>query len=299
MTSNDDDFESITRLFDTNALLHCPICERDFNDPRILCSNGHTFCHDCIKNSLQEDGIIKCPICHDTKRLASVHDISQLPKNYTVVTLKNAEHHRLAQLGICELCNKKMSYGRCYHCRKMACFKCMHDHERSIENEQEKEYKQEHILNARIDDLYLNHSTSSHEKLQKLKHDVEKDSQELEKINPKKWNSTDRFRLTKHWNDIQRKLDDQHVEFTYKSIATINNRLGEIHLKQHNQDMTQARVPRQQLVRIDPNVFNIKDESNRDQLSREAANLLLHRGAVIHNGQMRHSAAAKGGKLNT
>jgi hypothetical protein len=54
--------------------------------------------------------------------------------------LKKAEHHRLAQLGICELCNKKTAYGRCYHCRALACFKCMDEHERSLADEQAKEY---------------------------------------------------------------------------------------------------------------------------------------------------------------
>ncbi|CAF1264752.1 unnamed protein product [Didymodactylos carnosus] len=343
MTAIDDDFESITRCFDANALLHCPICKKDFNDPRILCSNGHTFCHHCIEDSLQDDGLIECPVCHDTKRLASVHDVSQLPKNHTVLTLKNAEHHRLAQLGICELCNKKMSYGRCYHCRKLACFKCMHEHEQIIEHEQEKEYNElvhlkEHILNkidhfeksfeesknnvkqlvhqdaekqvkelkereqalnAQIDDLYQNHSTSSHQKLQKLKHEVEKDSHELDKIDLKKWNSTDRYRLTKHWNDIQRQLDVQHVEFTYKPLATVNNRLGEIHFKQ-NQDMitTQARTPHQ-LVRINPNVFNSRGESDRDQLSRETASLFLHREGLINNGPSENSSLVAGGKWNT
>jgi hypothetical protein len=46
---NDDDFQSITRIFDTGSLLHCPLCKNDIQDPRILCSNGHTFCHNCIK----------------------------------------------------------------------------------------------------------------------------------------------------------------------------------------------------------------------------------------------------------
>jgi hypothetical protein len=46
---NDEEFESITRIFDTHSLLTCPLCKKDIQDPRILCSNGHTFCHNCIK----------------------------------------------------------------------------------------------------------------------------------------------------------------------------------------------------------------------------------------------------------
>jgi len=46
---NDDDYEAITRIVDTNSLLQCPLCKKDFQDPRILCSNGHTFCANCIQ----------------------------------------------------------------------------------------------------------------------------------------------------------------------------------------------------------------------------------------------------------
>ncbi len=46
---DDDNYEAITRIFDTNSLLQCPLCKKDFQDPRILCSNGHTFCANCIQ----------------------------------------------------------------------------------------------------------------------------------------------------------------------------------------------------------------------------------------------------------
>lgn len=46
---NEVDFESITRILDAHSLLQCPLCKKDIEDPRILCSNGHTFCHNCIK----------------------------------------------------------------------------------------------------------------------------------------------------------------------------------------------------------------------------------------------------------
>ncbi len=84
--------------------------------------------------------MLKCPLCHEARRLSSVQEVGQLAKNHTLLTLKKAEHHRLAQLGICELCNKKTAYGRCYHCRALACFNCMDEHERNLANEQAKEY---------------------------------------------------------------------------------------------------------------------------------------------------------------
>lgn len=53
----DHDFESITRIFGTASLLQCPLCKKEIRDPRILCSNGHTFCHDCIKVFPQTESI--------------------------------------------------------------------------------------------------------------------------------------------------------------------------------------------------------------------------------------------------
>ena len=50
---NDNNYEAITRMLNTSSLFQCPICKTDFKDPRILCSNGHTFCLACIQVSLQ------------------------------------------------------------------------------------------------------------------------------------------------------------------------------------------------------------------------------------------------------
>jgi len=93
-----------------------------------------------FQNALPADGVLKCPICKEPRRFASVQEVGQLIKNHTLQTLKRAEHHRFAQIGVCELCNKKPAYGRCFHCRSLACFKCMDEHERNIADEQAKEY---------------------------------------------------------------------------------------------------------------------------------------------------------------
>jgi hypothetical protein len=93
-------------------------------------------------------------------------------------------------------------------------------------------------------------------RLQKLKSDIEKDSNELDKIDPKNLNLSDRQRLTNHWLDLQEKLNDQHVEFIYKSTnPSSTNHLGEIHLKTPNQDhehLQIARLQRQPMPLIDP-----------------------------------------------
>jgi hypothetical protein len=92
-------------------------------------------------------------------------------------------------------------------------------------------------------------------RLQKLKTDIEKDSHELDKVDPKNWNQSDRQRLTNHWLDLQQKLNDQHVELLYKSTPASTRHLGEIHLKTPNQDhehLQLARLQRQPMPLIDP-----------------------------------------------
>ncbi|CAF3327008.1 unnamed protein product [Rotaria socialis] len=296
-----NDFESITRIMDASSLLRCPLCKNDIQDPRILCSNGHTFCHNCITNALPADGVLKCPVCNEARRLSSIQEVGQLTKNHTLLTLKKAEHHRLAQLGICELCNKKTAYGRCYHCRSLACFSCMDEHEKTLANEQAKEYadlvkirenlteklsqwdnkldqskenirelihkdaekhikeiqEREQTLYNQLDDLHQNYLLTKNTKLQKLSSDIEKDSKELDKIDPKNWTISDRQHLTQHWLDLQQKFDDQSINFIYKSNASSTNHtmLGELHLKTANQDnehLQMHRLQRQQLLLIDP-----------------------------------------------
>ena len=93
-----------------------------------------------MQNILPADGILKCPTCKEARRFASSQEVGQLTKNHTLQTLKRAEHHRIAQIGVCEICNKKPAYGRCFHCRSLACFKCMDEHERNVAEEHAKEY---------------------------------------------------------------------------------------------------------------------------------------------------------------
>jgi len=137
-----------------------------------------------FKNILPADGVLKCPICHESRRLASVQEIGQLTKNHTLASLKQAEQHRLAQLGICELCNKRSAYGRCYHCRALACFRCMDDHERILATEQAKDYaelvKIRNTLTERISQ-WDKKLTDSKETIQQTIHnDAEKQIKEIQ-----------------------------------------------------------------------------------------------------------------------
>lgn len=40
----------------------CTVCNRTFKDPRIL-PCGHTFCIDCIRNTMLDTTVMACPNC--------------------------------------------------------------------------------------------------------------------------------------------------------------------------------------------------------------------------------------------
>ena len=127
--------------------------------------------------------------------------------------------------------------------------------------------EKEQALYTQLDDLHQNYLTTTNIKLQKLKSDIENDSNELDNIDPQKWNIFDRQRLTHHWFNLQQKLNEQHVTFTYKpNISSMNHSyLGEIHLKtpnQNNQCFSVARLQRQ-LPLLD--LSDNQDESNQVQ----------------------------------
>ncbi len=136
------------------------------------------------QNILPPDGILKCPICNETRRLSSIQEVGQLIKNHTLLTLKKTEHHRIAQLGICELCNRKNAYGRCYHCRALACFHCMDEHERIVVNEQTKDYaeliKIRENLNEKISQWDMKLTESKEQIHQIIHNDAEKQIKEIQ-----------------------------------------------------------------------------------------------------------------------
>ena len=74
--------------------------------------------------------------------------------------------------------------------------------------------------------------------LQQFQYEIEHSSNELDKINPKNWNISDRLRLSQYWNDLQRKFDDQSIDFIYKSNSSTINRsyLGELYVQTFKQD---------------------------------------------------------------
>jgi hypothetical protein len=89
-----------------------------------------------------------------------------------------------------------------------------------------------------LEDLCQNYLTTKNTKLQKLKLDLEKESNELDHTDPKNWNASERLRLSQYWTELQRKFDDQSIDFFYQpSTPSMNpSYLGELHLKLPNQD---------------------------------------------------------------
>ena len=138
--------------------------------------------------------------------------------------------------------------------------------------------EREKALYTQLDDLHQNYSITRNTKLQKLKSDMEKDSQELDHVDAKHSTSTDRQRLTHHWLDLQRKLEDQHVDFVYKPQGSSNTQshLGELHLKTPNQDhehLQVARLQRQPVPILDP--FENQEAMYRSNQVREKTHIRI------------------------
>jgi hypothetical protein len=139
--------------------------------------------------------------------------------------------------------------------------------------------EREKVLYTQLEDLHQNYSTTKNPRLQKLQLDIEKDTNELNTIDPKNWTSSDRQRLTHYWLDLQRKFDEQHVDFIYKPNTSTSNHsyLGELHLKTANQDhehLPIARLQRQQPISLfDP--FENQDGMYRSHQVNKLSNLLL------------------------
>lgn len=119
--------------------------------------------------------------------------------------------------------------------------------------------EREQILYGQLDDLHQNYSMNKNTRLQKLKSDFDKDSAELDHMDPKNWTPTERQQLTNRWLDLQEKINDHKVDLIYKPNSSSSSHnpqpLGEVHLKTTNQDnehLQLARLQRQPMPLYDP-----------------------------------------------
>ena len=147
--SDDDGLRDIMRGME-NDLLKCPVCQEDFNQPKILpCL--HSFCFDCLENSLKQSNIgagqaFLCPICRH-QCFVPMKGVNALRDNIFFVTLQ--EFHDRKTLNpeqLCEACESgAVAKRQCMECNDWLCSKCCAMHAKV------KVTKDHHLLT--VDDL--------------------------------------------------------------------------------------------------------------------------------------------------
>ena len=93
----------------TQRDLECPICQINFNKPRIL-PCGHTFCGEpcLVQLAKQQDKVIICPECRARHKIPK-RGVSQFPRNIFVTRLLlEKENNRKCAINI--VCNKTILY---------------------------------------------------------------------------------------------------------------------------------------------------------------------------------------------
>jgi len=133
-------------------------------------------------------------------------------------------------------------------------------------------------LISQLEDLHQNYSTGKNSRLQAIKSDIEKESNELNKIDPKSWSFSDRQRSTNSWFDLQEKLDDQQVDFIYKPSVR-SSHLGEIHLKVVNQDNEHVQLAR--LQQRQPNLSAFDSFDNQSMFSGRESRTKVRKRMIV------------------
>ncbi|KAK2147474.1 hypothetical protein LSH36_550g01000 [Paralvinella palmiformis] len=116
-------------------LLICPICQGEFNEPKMLpCL--HTFCSDCLTNSLEQSNIdigqaFLCPICRH-QCFVPLRGPAGFKDNIFYVTLQEFyDRKTLNPDQACEACDSGNPAKRqCLQCNDWLCSKCCAMHQR-------------------------------------------------------------------------------------------------------------------------------------------------------------------------
>lgn len=109
-----------------DAITTCPICTREFDDPRLL-QCFHSFCLPCLRacDSTNKPPDIQCPVC--TFITKSSAGLDRLPRNYFAaecVRLRKGERS-------CQNCERQDATQYCRQCASMLCAPCstrIHNH---------------------------------------------------------------------------------------------------------------------------------------------------------------------------
>ena len=109
--------------------LRCPVCQEAYNAPKLLpCL--HTFCNDCLENSLKQSGIgsgqaFLCPICRH-RCIVPREGVAALKTNIFAVTLQEfCDRKLLTDDQKCDACDNDAPVGRkCIECNDWLCSRC-------------------------------------------------------------------------------------------------------------------------------------------------------------------------------
>jgi hypothetical protein len=113
------------------TLVNCPSCLQRYNEPRVLPSCGHTICSNCLQNEWNEKYKHFCPVKNCRKEIcSSIHSLSDLPLNQTVIDLIKSCNFHVEATGQCQVCQQSPSFVKCSHCCLFVCFECANQHRR-------------------------------------------------------------------------------------------------------------------------------------------------------------------------
>jgi len=109
--------------------LHCPVCNNEFNAPKVLpCL--HSFCFECLESSLGQSQIgagqaFLCPICK-TQCVVPARGVRSMKSNIFLVTLQEFFHNKtLDPDQQCEGCDSgRAARKKCIECTDWLCNQC-------------------------------------------------------------------------------------------------------------------------------------------------------------------------------
>lgn len=131
--------------------MECPSCKNPYrssstnNLPRVLLQCGHTFCHQCISNSLQDESLS----CFTCKKISFGQSVENFPVNDSLISFIDINTPRSEPL--CKQHQKRIDIF-CEKDHKLLCSECIihsHQHHKMITVSQKAE-KERATLNESL-----------------------------------------------------------------------------------------------------------------------------------------------------